>query len=174
MTKHNPGVRVPPQSRKSLRAIATSVHFALQHDCKKPFPIVEITELVLPKLINDFDFQVRSIEEMGNDHGMTYPDRHIMCIREDVYERACRDYGRDRYTMCHEFAHLLIHEGIDVALARGEDPLKPYEDSEWQANALAGELLMPYAEIRGMSPDEVSSIYLVSAAAAKTQLRLIG
>lgn len=82
--------------------------------------------------------------------------------------------GRDRYTMCHEFAHLLIHEGIDVALARGEDPLKPYEDSEWQANALAGELLMPYAEIRGMSPDEVSSTYLVSAAAAKTQLRLIG
>ena len=31
-------------------------------------------------------------------------------IREDVYERAIKGYGRDRFTLAHELGHFLMHQ----------------------------------------------------------------
>lgn len=46
---------------------------------------------------------------MGAKHGETIPSENRIRIREDVYERACNGYGRDRLTMAHELGHLLLH-----------------------------------------------------------------
>lgn len=165
------GMKVPPCSRRDLRAIAEGMHQALRYDGTSPFPILKVVELVLPKLITDFEFRVESKYEMGDDHGRTYPDKHLICIREDVYERACKGYGRDRFTIGHELSHQLLHEGIDVALARTNLPHAAYEDSEWQANALSGELLMPYKKIRGLTVSQIVNTYQVSPSAAETQLK---
>jgi Zn-dependent peptidase ImmA (M78 family) len=51
--------------------------------------------------------------------------------------------------------------------------LKPFEDPEWQADCLAGELLMPYDLIKGMSDEEVALQCGVTMAAAKYQLSKI-
>ena len=102
---------------------------------------------------------------------MTYPDKHRILLREDVYEGACDGRGRDRYTVAHEISHLLLHEGLGVRLMREDVPHKAFEDSEWQANALAGEILMPYESIVNLDANAIASRYQVSLAAAKTQLR---
>lgn len=166
------GMKMPPCSRRNLRAIAANVHKALRYDGTSPFPVVEVVELVLPKLVPGFEFQVISKTEMGDDHGRTYPDKRLMYIREDVYEGACRGNGRDRFTIGHELSHQLLHEGIDVTLARSDLRHETYEDSEWQADALSGELLMPFDKIRKLTANQIVDAYQVSPSAARTQLRV--
>lgn len=172
MAKYVAGMKVPPCSRMNLRAIAANIHKALRYDGASPFPVVKVVELVLPKLIPDFEFQVVSKAVLGEEHGRTYPDKHLMYIREDVYEGACIGCGRDRFTIAHELSHQLLHEGIDVSLARSDSQHKTYEDSEWQANALAGELLMPFDNIHELTAEQIANIYQVSLAAARTQLKM--
>lgn len=172
MARYVTGMKVPPYSRRNLRAIAANVHKALRYDGTSPFPVVKVVELVLPKIIPDFEFQVVSKAVLDEEHGRTYPDKHLMYIREDVYEGACKGRGRDRFTIGHELSHQLLHEGIDVSLARSDSQHETYEDSEWQANALAGELLMPFDNIHELTADQIADIYQVSLAAAKTQLKM--
>ncbi len=171
MSSYIRGMKVPPCSRQNLRNLAAKMHELLHYDGKSPFPVVDVVELVLPKIIPGFDFQIIPEEEMGEDHGRTYPDRHLMLIRQDVYDRACMGYGRDRFTIGHELSHQLLHEGVNVTLARSNSPHKTFEDSEWQADALAGELLMPHVRIRSLSIEQIVEIYQVSPSAARTQLR---
>lgn len=172
MAEYVTGIKVPPCSRRDLRTLAANIHEALHYDGISPFPVVEMVELVLPKLVAGFEFQVIPKAEMGDEHGRTYPDKHLMYIREDVYEGACRGCGRDRFTIGHELSHQLLHEDVDITLARSDLRHKTYEDSEWQANALSGELLMPFKKIRRLTINQIVSTYQVSLSAAQTQLKV--
>ena len=66
-------------------------------------------------------------------------------LRADTYDALCDvsdpKHCRARFTVAHEIGHLILHEGF--ALARGAVRHKHYEDSEWQADTFAAELLMP-------------------------------
>ena len=170
MSSYIRGMKVPPCSRNDLRNLAAKMHELLRYDGKSPFPIVDVVEFVLPRIVPGFELHVLPAEEMGEEHGRTYPDKHLMFIREDVYDGACKGNGRDRFTMGHELSHQLLHEGIDVTLARSNCQHKTFEDSEWQADALAGELLMPHKDIQGLSVGQVVDIFQVSPSAARTQL----
>lgn len=57
MTKYVTGMKVPPYSRRNLRAIAENVHKALHYDGVSPFPVVKVVELVLPKLFQILSFK---------------------------------------------------------------------------------------------------------------------
>ena len=39
-------------------------------------------------IIPDFQLEIVPQNEMGNKHGETFPNKNIIRIREDVYERA--------------------------------------------------------------------------------------
>lgn len=58
---------------------------------------------------------------MGECHGITYPDRNEIQIRQDVYDRAIAGSGRDRLTLAHELGHLLFHEKQNISYARVGD-----------------------------------------------------
>lgn len=162
--------RVPPKSRAEIRRLANTIRTLSGVRYDAPFPIMRFVELVLPKMFPGFAIEVLPMSEMGNKHGETLPDRRIMRIREDIYERACRG-GRDRLTVAHEVGHLLMHSGLTVAMARNVSDYPAYESSEWQANAFAGELLIPHDAVVGMRPREVAVRYKVSESAAAKQLR---
>ena len=49
--------------------------------------------------------------------------------------------------MAHELGHLVLHTGLGLARMASSGDIKPYRSSEWQANALAGELLVSYEHI---------------------------
>lgn len=138
------------------------------------FPILPFVENALPGLVPDYQFEVLPCSEMGNKHGETYPSKHLIKIREDVYLRASEGKGRDRLTIAHEVGHLFMHNENNIALCRLEpnERLKPYEDPEWQANAFGGELLASTYLISGMNASEVSRKCGVSMDAAKVQLRV--
>ncbi|TYT27252.1 ImmA/IrrE family metallo-endopeptidase [Luteimonas viscosa] len=134
---------VPPASRARIEGLTASIraHFKI----KTPFfPLLEVVELWLPLVWPEFGFSVGQYDDMGNDHGRTFPGQDHIQVRDDVYDNIRRNKGRDRFTLAHELGHLFLHN--DPALARNirrSVDIEPFRSSEWQANSFAGSLLMP-------------------------------
>ncbi len=163
-----------PLSRRDIRGMARLIR-KIDGSLNTPyFDIVRFLEIKLPKIDSGFHFEVDTIEEMGECHGLTYPDRNEIHIREDVYDRAVAGSGRDRLTMAHELFHLLQHERRNISFARtGSGEVETFRDPEWQADAFGGELLMPQHLIRGMEANEVCKCCEVSMKAASYQLKKV-
>lgn len=88
------------------------------------------------------ELEIVSKEEMPNEYGLTYPNKGIIKIREDVYDKAISGDGFGRSTIAHEVGHFMLHKGeVPYAREAGGNH-KTYEDSEWQANKFAQELLI--------------------------------
>ena len=161
-----------PLGRKDIRRMAKVIRRLEGCMDELYFDIVHFLEITLPKIDSNFTFSVKTMAEMGECHGLTYPDRSEIQIREDVYERADQGSGRDRLTMAHELFHLLQHEKANISFARtGNGEIPVYRDPEWQADAFGGELLVPHHLIGGMGAEEIAVCCGVSEKAANFQLR---
>lgn len=145
--------------RKILGIPDTSAYIDVEH----------LIEFGLYKLDPEFDFQVLSIEEMGDKHAETFPDEKVMQIREDVYIGACNGKGRDRFTFAHELYHLLFNKAERMSFCRREEIIPIYENPEWQADCFAGEFLMPHHLIKNMGTNEIITVCKVSEDAAICQ-----
>lgn len=158
---HNKGVRVPPLSKKQIQDYAKKFRSIFEQDIHKPFDVLKCLEIELPKAMgHKFDFVVQEDKYMGMTEAAVLPDKKLMNIREDVYMALHDDDTRARFTIAHELGHLFIHKG--VALNRGDGNHKIYEDSEWQANQFAAELLAPVEGCIGLSIDEIMVKYQIS------------
>ena len=161
-------MRVSPRSRADLRSVATQL-LEICH-IKTPYvPIVEVLEHHLTNLGVVYEYM--SSETMGIDHGRSFPDEGRIQIREDVYVRACEGRGRDRLTIAHEIGHVLLHGGLSLRRsAANPNSIKTYENSEWQADAFAGELLMSLRWVRARcnGPPDLVETFGVSESAART------
>lgn len=138
-----PSCEVPPRSQDNVFGVAMGVRQQLniQYDA---FPIAQVLEFVMPLAFPGFGLEVGDFHQMGNNHGLTIPAENIIRLREDVYDGMVDGKGRDRFTAAHELGHYLMHRDIPIQFHRAENgQLKPFRDSEWQANRFAGGLLMP-------------------------------
>lgn len=144
------GVRVPPISIAQLRELAGLVRDSSHLTPQETFPVLYFLERSLPQAILGFDFVIVDHLSDGNeacaypDGCSENPDGPFIELTTKVYDRACAGCGRDRLTILHECSHVILHRKVAVhhRSPRGAD-LKPYENSEWQANQFAAELLMP-------------------------------
>lgn len=163
------GLSVPPLSLKQIRKRCELIRTIFNIQLNEPVDIVKVFEYILTQI--GVEFEVVPKHEMGAKHGETIPSENRIRIREDVYERACNGYGRDRLTMAHELGHLLLHRVETITFAREDGGIPPYKDPEWQANAFAGELLAPYEYIKDMSVIDIASYYGITEKAASIQRR---
>lgn len=161
-------VSVEPMSRKNIRDLVTEFRKIFGLENALYFPIVQFIEWCLPEL--GLDFEILDVCEMKDTYGLTNTDDNTLYIREDVYIRACNGIPRDRFTLCHELGHFLLHTPDRVSFARGEIPA--YRDPEWQANTFAGELLAPYKLACNMSIDDIAIKCGMSREAAEIQYNL--
>ena len=76
-------------------------------------------------------------------------------------------------TISHEIGHLILHTGVPLAKNYEKVDIKVYENSEWQADVFAGELLAPIRLIRDMRPEEVADKFQISYYAANAQLKAL-
>lgn len=167
---------VSPMSRRSIIEAAESLRRALRIE-QDYFPIHHIVEFELPKVWPDFfSFEVKEYDELGEEHGRTYPERGEIWLRDDVYEGVRAGKGRDRFTLAHELGHLLLHQ-TPQGLARRLKPVrevKVYENPEWQASSFAGALLIPTeAARRHVSAEGIAQACGVTVQAANAQLRAL-
>lgn len=160
-------VSVVAMSRRNLREFVDEFRKMFGMENVLYFPIVKFIEWILPEL--GFDYEIVAAKEMGNAYGVTHTGMRVMKIREDVYEGAVRGNPRDRFTLCHELGHFLLHTPDRVSFARGYIPT--YMNPEWQANVFAGELLAPCKLVRGMTPQEIADKCGMSLTAAQIQYK---
>lgn len=100
------------------------------------------------------------------------PESITMHIRSDVFEKACSNEPRARFTVMHELGHGLLGHRRTINRSAHERKPEVYEDSEWQANQFAAELLMPLEVIHRMklnSATKIETHFNVSALAASTR-----
>lgn len=160
-----------PTSRKNLRQKARMIRVIEGAENEMFFDIVHFLEITLPQIDPSFNLRILPKSVMGECHGLTFPDRDEIQIREDVYDRAIGGSGRDRMTMAHELGHLLQHEKQNISYARIEEnrEVPTYRDPEWQAEAFGGELLIPYHLMKGKSVWQIAEECKVSVDAAVCQ-----
>lgn len=160
-------VSVVPLSLNAIRDIVKRFRdmFGLQDVLY--FPVVQFIEWCLPEL--GMDYEIVPVSEMKNAYGVTHTGKNVMKIREDTYVGAISGNPRDRFTLCHELGHFLLHTPERVSFARGEVPA--YMDPEWQANTFAAELMAPYELIRGMGVDDIMKECGMSFTAASIQYK---
>lgn len=169
------GVKVAPQSKKNIQKLANAIRSKIFNQSEvECLDLAKQLEFILPKL--GLEWEVLDASEMSNTEAATSPDQAKMKIREDIYD-ALHDpksplHQRARFTIAHELGHLFMHEG--VALAR-HNPTghRHYEDSEWQADAFAAELLMPSNGCKGLSAHQIQTKYDVSYSAALAKLNAL-
>lgn len=146
---------------KDLRAI-----FKIQNELY--VNVLAILEKVLP--VWDSEFSPLYVDDAElNALAVACPEEHTIIIRESVYLGARYGNGRDRFTIMHEIAHYMLHDKTSITFARGPEEIKIYEDPEWQADAFAGEFLMPYDLIKNLSAFDISRKCGVTIAAAEYQ-----
>ena len=154
----------------------------------------------LPMTVNDKTGPVipvrGSVIELNDSEGYSKYDREHRVIEilasPTTYEWLENGYPRGRYFVAHELGHCLLHTDQLVRLAqmpkvqqaalhRGGQVVghETYQDTEWQANAFAGALLMPARGLlvleqkRGkLSPAIIAEHFHVSAEAAGYRLEL--
>lgn len=161
-------VAASPMSRRNIRKFTGEFRKRVNLNDELYFPIVHFIEWKLPKL--GVDHEILTVEEMSNMYGLTNTKQNVLYIREDVYCRAINGNPRDRFTLCHELGHVLLHTPEKVSFARGDVPA--YRDPEWQANVFAGELMAPYDLTHLMSVDEIMEQCGMSRQAAQIQFNI--
>ena len=128
-------------------------------------------ELVVPKIVKGFNYEILPSDKMQNKCGETFPAEKRIVLSEEIYENAIKGDGFARYTVAHEIGHLFLNDVDSISLCRMEsnEKLMPYEDPEWQADAFAAELLMYYPLVINMSEKEIVRKCKVTSRAAHVQ-----
>lgn len=161
-----------PLSRNAIREYARYVRHQLNIDGQLFFPIVEVIESLANDTTVDFDYEIVPDSELQTEYGNTNTSENVMVIRQSVYDGAVKGKQRDRFTLCHELGHWLIHQPENISFARGKIPA--YCDPEWQANVFAAELLIPCHLAKGMNIEDIVRECGVSYTCARIQLRCYG
>ena len=157
-------------SRAKIRELTMIVREACGLKEELYFPIVEFIEWILGDPENeDFDYEIVPTSEMQDTYGTTNTASNVMRIRQDVYEGAVKGNPRDRFTLCHELGHYLLHQPEYISYARGNVPV--YCQPEWQANTFAAELMAPYHLVKNMTVEEIACKCGMSKTAANIQYR---
>ena len=161
-----------PLSRKRIRWLANNLRKAFNLQDEIYLPIVLILEALERE--GHFSLERTAINEMPRAFGEYIPSEKILRIREDIYLDAADGDGFARSTCAHELGHFIMGHGEEpIKFSRHANStaiIKPYEDSEWQANAFAGELLVPKHLVDGLKPMEIVEKCDVTRAMAKYQL----
>lgn len=167
------GCKVAARSRKNIRECASGFRsFIAQMGISSVGELLEILMFNgLLEVVPDND------ERLGLAEACYVPNDRCVYLRDSDYRGVVQGTKpRSKFTFWHEIGHMCL--GHDKKFARDASgevaEHQAYEDSEWQANQFAAEMLMPLDEIRKMgdvSPDVVAKEFGVSYEAAEIRIR---
>lgn len=116
---------------------------------------MSVRSILMPHGAPDLELFVESLEQFGITYHVAergvllpgveascLPEKRLIEISESTYEGVIRNDERARFTIFHELGHLLL--GHSRSLHRDTVMSFPiWENSEWQADQFAAEILMP-------------------------------
>lgn len=136
--------------------------------------VIGITE-VLPSVCENITIEIvedKSLKEVPATCQPDYNGNYLIKIKESVYDGACEDIGGYRMHIMHEISHaLLCMLGYTPICERSfkNRELRACESMEWQAKALAGEILIDKDLTSNMTIDEIVEKCAVSYESAQNR-----
>ncbi len=182
MSKGLSGVRADQKfSYRAMERAATYVREQLRfpaHEAIDPLRLFEDLHQISIRQQDGTVIPLRGgVIALEGSEGYTRYDRDRRIIEilasEVTYARLEDAHPRAAYFVAHELGHCVLHTDQLARLAqmptnqqaafhRGRTGHKPYEDTEWQANAFASALLMPAAGLVTLEDEglELSSLFV--------------
>ena len=167
-------------SRDEIRNIAKVIRKLFKCRNKYYFDVIKAFELLPVMFKNVFtEIVLDDDPELGSAPSSIIPDmngNYIIKIKDSIYDGAHhRKIGGYRNHIMHEICHFFLFmlgytPHFDRVYKNFE--LKNYESIEWQAKALAGEILIPYENTIGLTEKEIIRKCKVSIEAAKKRVSL--
>ena len=166
-------------SREDARTIAKVFRTLMGYDNFSPFdPVKTLDEL--PDYLPDVDYDVVENDAMPKNVPAACnlePDgSFVIKIKENVYRGASeRQVGGYLMDITHEIVHAFLFKiGYTPSVERSfqNNMIPAYLSAEWQAKAVAGEIMIPYEASKRMSVQEIENIFHVSESAARERLSL--
>lgn len=153
---------VKPMSGNAIEKLVEDFRGMFELSNVREFPVIKFLEWCLPSI--GIETEIVEDWELSDAYAITDTAKGIIRIRNEVYEGAINGNRRDRFTICHEIGHAVLHTPDRVEFARGDVP--PYRDSEWQANRFAAALLAPRNMAMGMTSQQIADTFGMSLEAA--------
>lgn len=150
------GYKVAPLNKLELRRIATGFRAILKEEgCYSNSPIfLDVTKVLESVLFRaGYNLHVLPDEELTETAAFTIPERQLIVLRQSVYDSLDADDPFARYTVIHEFSHIALSHSVTLHRNAELGKHEWYEDSEWQANNLTAEILMPVEVVKNLKSD---------------------
>jgi hypothetical protein len=170
MTKRLTGIPADrARSYLSIESEATSVRNILGCDPSERIDVWHFFNFQLGEIcleVGGKDIDIVEVIEDCKPEGMSRWDceagRLELVLSADTYDLLRSDHIRARYTVLHEFGHIIQHTAqiirlaglsltSQIALHRLKTEHAAYLDTEWQANAFASAMLMPATGVRELT-----------------------
>lgn len=170
----NVSAQAVARSVDTIRWAAQTARDALGYEDIARVQAEHLIECALPQLLPSFVYDIQPIMKMGENHGLAYPDKDCIVLREDVYFGARSGNGRDLFTIAHEVGHLVLHQSENLVQRYGRGDPALFCQPEWQADTFAAEFLMDLRKIRpGDTPHLIARRFGVSITAAQRRVRFL-
>ncbi len=172
--------RTRKTSREEIRRYSNQIRKKFHCRNKYYFDVIKAFEMmpilfpnVAVEIVEDDDIDLVGVPST------TIPDmsgHYTIKVKESVYDRAYTGKnGGCRMHIMHEMCHVFLFElgyfpFVDRAYKNLE--LEPCESAEWQAKALAGEVMIPYESTCNMTSQSIVKKCKVSTEAANKRIKL--
>lgn len=147
------GYKVAARNRKDLRAAATDcIPLLKSHGCycsDKGSHFLNTSYLLEDLLFQaGYTLHVLDDQELSETAAFTVPEQQLIVMRESIYDGLSADDPFARYTVVHEFSHIFLQHAVTLHRGSQAGDHQWWEDSEWQANNLTAEILMPVEVVK--------------------------
>ncbi|OHX15270.1 hypothetical protein BI343_02645 [Chromobacterium amazonense] len=171
-TYHPKGYQVRPRTIQSIRSQAMQARHTLGLGPDR-FQVAPLLDLLTVNFGIDVDI-VEDHEMSAHIEAECFPSQLIMRIPERTWELIEQGDSRARFTFMHELGHLILQHDLSLHRESGRYEHKCYEDSEWQADQFAAEILMPVSVINNrklFDAYDLAEFFDVSLQAASIRLQ---
>lgn len=152
---NNKFIETNPTNRKDLIKKAKMIR-QIYNVTGNYFPILDIINDL--SLKNKLDYLVvEDDSELFVKDELAHYDfvENLIYIKESVWKEAENNIGRSRFTLTHEFAHYLLLKVFDFGYKLVDEKPQSFKDPDWQADYLAGALLMDFELTKGYTVEEL-------------------
>lgn len=163
------GFCVSPRTEREIQRAAEQMRKVLSGNDFKHLDIIRVLEHKMPDAFPGFRYEIVPPSEMPDREAEMNPFEFCIRIQEPVYRKAMEGDGHCRFTIAHELGHFFMHRTQTLAFGRKAQGgnIPTFQNSEWQADVFARNLLAPYSMTRGMDAGAIELLFGVSHSVAK-------
>lgn len=138
------GFKVEGLYEHQIREKTQVIRNVLGYDSRPYINIMECVENLAANEIVDYEVHDDDEWPYGNDLASYTPVDNCIHLKQSTYDKAVKlNDGMSRFTIAHELGHAILHRNFRLSKSSvSSTDHEFYEDSEWQADCFAGEILI--------------------------------